>query len=75
MELIGIELSDAGILAAGGDPAHVLEVDGGSVESPGYALQLKKELAVGHAADFTVVTLADHSQSLFGSRQVARLTL
>ena len=50
MEIIGLELSDAGILAAGGSPSRLLQVDGHSVESPGYALQLKKRLLIGGEA-------------------------
>lgn len=50
MEIIGLELSDAGILAAGGGPPRLFQVDGRSVESPGYALQLKKQLLIGGEA-------------------------
>ena len=35
MTLLGIELSDAGILAYGGNPPRLLEVDGKNQESPG----------------------------------------
>ncbi|MGD8943613.1 MAG: hypothetical protein PVJ37_10125, partial [Desulfobacterales bacterium] len=51
MSVLGIELSDAGILVAGGDPPGLLKVDGDSVESPGFALPEKKRLAVGAAAE------------------------
>jgi len=50
MDIIGLELSDAGILAAGEGPSRLLQVDGRSVESPGYALQLKKRLLIGGEA-------------------------
>ncbi len=50
MSLLGIELSDAGILVAGGDPPGLLQVDGGSVESAGFALPEKNQLTVGTAA-------------------------
>lgn len=51
MSLLGIELSDAGILVAGGDPPGLLKVDGGGVASPGFALPEKNGLAVGTAAE------------------------
>jgi hypothetical protein len=41
MSLLGLELSDAGILVAGSEPAGLLKVDGNSVESPGFALPEK----------------------------------
>jgi len=50
MGTIAIELSDAGVLAAGGDPPRVLEVDQHTTESPGYAVQLKKQLLLGREA-------------------------
>ena len=50
MSVLGVELSDAGILVAGGDPPGLLKVDGDSVESPGFALPEKKGLAIGAAA-------------------------
>ena len=37
MSLLGLELSDAGILVAASKPAGLLEIDGNSVESPGFA--------------------------------------
>ena len=51
MSVLGVELSDAGILVAGGDPPALLKIDGDSVESPGFALPEKKRLAVGTAAE------------------------
>ena len=51
MSLLGLELSDAGILVAGSEPAGLLKVDGNSVESPGFALPEKKGLTVGRAAE------------------------
>ena len=50
MSLLGLELSDAGILVAGGKPAGLLEIDGNRVESPGFALAEKQGLTVGVAA-------------------------
>jgi len=51
MSLLGIELSDAGIIAAGGTPMRLLEIDGTEKESPGFALPEKNRLAVGKAAE------------------------
>jgi hypothetical protein len=51
MSLLGLELSDAGILVAGGQPAALLEIDGNRVESPGFALAEKQGLTVGAAAE------------------------
>ena len=50
MTLLGIELSDAGILVAGDNPARLLAIDGQSPESPGFALPDKKGLLVGNSA-------------------------
>ena len=50
MALMAIEISDAGILAAVGNPSKRIPVDGGALESPGYILPQKKKLLVGHAA-------------------------
>ncbi len=51
MNLIGLELCDAGILAAGGEPPRLLPVDEGSLESPGFALPDQKRLITGIAAE------------------------
>jgi hypothetical protein len=50
MSILGLELSDAGILVAGGEPSGLLKIDGESPESPGFALLEKNRLAVGVAA-------------------------
>jgi len=50
MTLLGLELSDAGILAAGGYPSRLLEVDGQKKESPGVSIPEKKRLVVGNFA-------------------------
>jgi len=50
MSLLGLELSDAGIMVAGGSPATLLEVDGGDSESPGFALVDDTLLIVGKDA-------------------------
>ncbi|NNL78078.1 MAG: hypothetical protein HKO68_17235, partial [Desulfobacterales bacterium] len=51
MSLIGLELSDAGIIAAAGEPARLLEVDGQATESSGFALPQKGGVLVGKAAE------------------------
>lgn len=51
MSLIGLEISDAGILAAAGIPGKLLKLDGGATESPGFALPEKKGLLVGKEAE------------------------
>jgi hypothetical protein len=50
MRLLGLELSDAGIMLAASDPIQLLEIDGTDRESPGYAFPEKKQLIVGRAA-------------------------
>ena len=51
MNLVGLELCDAGILAAAGDPPRLLAIDEDSLESPGFALPDKKVLIIGKAAE------------------------
>jgi hypothetical protein len=51
MRLLGLELSDAGIIIAGTNPDQLLEIDGRNTESPGYALPEKNHLMVGKAAE------------------------
>ncbi len=51
MELIGLELNDSGILAAGGSPPKLLDLDRQVQESPGFALPQKKGLLVGKTAE------------------------
>ena len=50
MSHLAIELSDAGIMAAGGTPPRLLAVDGPNLESPGYALPDKRLPSVGISA-------------------------
>lgn len=50
MPLIGLEINDSGIIAAGGNPVKLLALDGQAQESPGFALPQKKGLLVGQAA-------------------------
>lgn len=51
MPLLGMELSDAGILVAGSHPLRLIETDGKDTESPGFALTEKNQLLVGKAAE------------------------
>jgi len=51
MTLIGLELSDAGIMAADSTSAKLLQIDGQADESPGFALPEKTGLLVGKAAE------------------------
>jgi hypothetical protein len=51
MKILGLELSDAGILVAGGDPPRLVGIDDDAVESPGFALPEKKNLVTGCAAE------------------------
>jgi hypothetical protein len=50
MTLLGLELSDAGIIVAGDNPTRLLNVDGQEQESPGFAIPEKERLLVGKAA-------------------------
>ena len=50
MGLIGLEINDSGIIAAGGSPPKLLDLDGQVQESPGFALPQKKGLLVGKTA-------------------------
>jgi hypothetical protein len=51
MNLLGLELCDAGILVAGGEPPRLLPIDEDCLESPGFALPEKKALSTGIAAE------------------------
>jgi len=51
MALLGVELSDAGILVAGSKGDGLLKVDENSAESPGFALPEKNRITVGRAAE------------------------
>jgi FHA domain len=50
LTIIGLELSDAGILAAAGSPPELLVLDGDRRESPGYAFVNGREVAVANSA-------------------------
>ncbi|OPX37184.1 MAG: hypothetical protein B1H12_05455 [Desulfobacteraceae bacterium 4484_190.2] len=51
MDLLALELSDAGIMAAAKDPLELLHIDGADQESPGFALPGKDQLVVGREAE------------------------
>ena len=51
MGLIGLEINDSGILAAGGSSPKLLDLEGQAQESPGFALPHKKKLLVGRTAE------------------------
>ena len=51
MSLIGIEISDAGIIAAADTPVQLIEVDGEATDSPGFALPQKDRLLLGKEAE------------------------
>ena len=51
MSLIGLELNDSGIIAAGSNPPQLLDLDGQVQESPGFALPQKNGLLVGKTAE------------------------
>jgi hypothetical protein len=51
MTLIGLELSDTGIMAADSTTEKLLQIDGQADESPGFALPQKDGLLVGKAAE------------------------
>jgi hypothetical protein len=51
MSLLGLELSDVGIIVAAADPERLLTVDEQDIESPGFALPEKGALAVGRSAE------------------------
>jgi hypothetical protein len=50
MNLLVLELSDAGILAASTHPSGLLDIDGHKRQSPGFAIPEKEHLLVGNAA-------------------------
>lgn len=54
MRVIGLEINDAGIMAAEARSGKLLKVDGESLESPGIALSEKKRILVGRAADLRI---------------------
>ena len=51
MSLIGLEISDAGIVAAAGTSGKLLALDGQATLSPGFALPQKRHLLVGKEAE------------------------
>ena len=65
MRVIGLEISDAGIMAAEARSGKLLKVDGESLESPGIALSEKKKLLVGQAADRRICQNPRFANNLF----------
>jgi len=63
MNLIGLEMSDAGIMAVQG--RDLLAVDGQERESPGFAIAEKKRIVVGHEAQKQAHLLPQQVTSLF----------
>jgi hypothetical protein len=51
MSLLGLELSDAGIMVAAAEPLRLVEVDGRDQASPGYALFESNGMLVGKTAE------------------------
>jgi hypothetical protein len=51
MSLLGLELSDVGIMVVSNDPLELLQVDGADRESPGFALPEGNRLLVGRTAE------------------------
>ncbi|MGD9259989.1 MAG: FHA domain-containing protein [Desulfobacterales bacterium] len=60
MQLIGLELNDIGIIAAGGEPVRLLEIDDQAFESPGFALPEKGRILVGKSAEHKARLLPRH---------------
>lgn len=50
MALIALELSDAGIMAAAGEPPHLLTLDNQDTVSRGFALPDNKKTLLGNSA-------------------------
>lgn len=50
MQTLGLELTDSGLMVAGGDPPRLLEVDGSHVASPGIAFKEGRHWLLGRAA-------------------------
>jgi hypothetical protein len=51
MRVLGLEISDAGVMVAEPPSGHLLKVDGESLESPGIALSEKEKLLIGEGAE------------------------
>ena len=51
MLTLGLELTDSGLMVAGGDPPRLLEVDGSHVASPGIAFKAGRHWLLGRAAE------------------------
>ena len=68
MAPLSIELSDVGIIAAGGTPTGILPVDGRSMTSPGFALQDDRRLMVGRTAAERARLLPQQTNNRFWDR-------
>ncbi len=62
MRLLGLELSDAGIMLAGSDPVQLLEIEGTERESPGYAFSQEKH-SRGSPVPFRQFQAAEQDQT------------
>lgn len=65
MSLRGLEISDAGILAAGDSIPDLLSVDGSFLESPGFAIPEKKRIVTGRDAQRQARLLPQQVNNLF----------
>jgi len=65
MQLIGLELNDVGIIAAGGEPVRLLEIDDQAFESSGFALPEKGRVLVGKSAEHKAHLLPRHILTRF----------
>jgi hypothetical protein len=65
MRVLGLEISDAGIMAAEARSGKLLKVDGESLESPGVSLSEKKKLLVGQAADHRICRSPRFTSNVF----------
>ena len=63
--LIGLEISDAGILAAGRALPDLLAVDGPYLESPGFAIPEKKRIVAGRDAQRQAHIMPQQVNNLF----------
>ncbi|BBO68518.1 hypothetical protein DSCA_24480 [Desulfosarcina alkanivorans] len=68
MAPVYLELSDAGIIAAGGAPAGILKLDGPGRTSPGFALQDGRRLMVGRTAALQARRFPQQTISRFWDR-------
>ena len=65
MKLLGLELSDAGIMVATSDSSELINVDGEDTESPGIAVTEQKRLLVGRTAEHRARLYPHQVNSIF----------